>query len=169
MRWLAAALLVASAGCGYRVAGRADLVPKDIRTIAIPAFGNATARYRLTERLPAAITREFLTRTRYRVAPDANEADAILTGAVTNYMSYPTTFDSRTGRAAGVQLSVILQITLQERASGKILYQQPGFEVRNRYEIAIDELAYFEESDAALDRLCADVARTVVSAVLENF
>jgi hypothetical protein len=42
-------------------------------------------------------------------------------------------------------------------------------EFRQRYEIAIDPNAYFEESDMALERLSRDVARTVVSAVLEAF
>ena len=42
-------------------------------------------------------------------------------------------------------------------------------EVRNRYEIAIDPRAYFEESDLGLERLSRDVARTVVSSVLESF
>jgi hypothetical protein len=42
-------------------------------------------------------------------------------------------------------------------------------EVRQRYEIAIDQDAYFEESDIALERLSRDVARAVVSGVLEAF
>ena len=37
------AALVAS-GCGYHVSGHADLMPKNIKTIAIPAFGNITTR-----------------------------------------------------------------------------------------------------------------------------
>ena len=86
---LAILLTMLCAGCGYRVAGRADLLPRNIHTIAIPAFGNATTRYRLTERMPAAITREFIARTRYRVVPDTDTADAVLQGSVVNYNSYP--------------------------------------------------------------------------------
>jgi hypothetical protein len=41
--------------------------------------------------------------------------------------------------------------------------------MRQRYEISIDPQKYFEESDTALDRLCRDTARTVVSGILENF
>jgi hypothetical protein len=40
---------------------------------------------------------------------------------------------------------------------------------RQRYEIAVDQTAYFEESDVALDRLSRDVARALVSSVLEAF
>ena len=42
-------------------------------------------------------------------------------------------------------------------------------EVRQRYEISVDQLQYFEESDIALDRVSREVARSVVSAILEAF
>jgi hypothetical protein len=41
--------------------------------------------------------------------------------------------------------------------------------MKERYEISIDPGKYFEESDTALNRLCAETARQVVSAVLEKF
>ena len=64
---------------------------------------------------------------------------------------------------------VILQLSLTDRSNGAVLFNRPAMEVRERYEIATDPKAYFEESEAAMLRLSRDVARTVVSAVLENF
>jgi hypothetical protein len=155
--------------CGYHVSGQADLLPKTIKTIAIPPFANNTVRYRLSERLPQAITRELISRTRYQIVHDPNIADAVLRGSVINVLSFPTTFDTTTGRAAGVQINVILQLHLVERASGKQLYTNPGMEIRERYEISTDQLAYFEESDAAMNRLSKSAAAAVVSAILEAF
>jgi hypothetical protein len=157
------------AGCGYHVSGHADALPPAIQTIAIPAFGNLTARYRLSERIPAAVAREFLSRTRYRVTGDAKDADALLTGAIVNYMVFPNVTDPTTGRALGIQISVIMQLTLTEQKTGKVLFTRPSLEFRQRYEIAADQSAYFEESDVALDRLSRDVARWLVSSVLEAF
>jgi outer membrane lipopolysaccharide assembly protein LptE/RlpB len=165
---LAFAALLATA-CGYHVAGRADLVPKNIQAIAIPAFSNLTTRYKLTDRLPEAISREFISRTRYRIVPDPTQADAVLNGAVLSYTSYPTIFDPVTGRASGVQLQVTLRVTLVERASGKILFNRPNMDVRERYQISTDPSVFFEESDAALDRASQQTARQVVSSILENF
>jgi hypothetical protein len=156
-------------GCGYHIAGRADRMPRHVQTIAIPAFTNLTTRYRLTERLPSAIAHEFITRTRYQVVTDPEQADAVLRGVIVSYNSYPTVFDPATGRATGVALSVVLQLTLTERATGKVLFSRPHWEARERYEIPVDEKAYLDESDAALERLCRQVARAVVSAILENF
>ena len=50
--------------------GTRDLVPKTVHTIAIPAFTNETTRYKLTDQLPEAIAREFISRTRYRIVTD---------------------------------------------------------------------------------------------------
>lgn len=157
------------AGCGYHVAGRADMMPKSIKTIAIPAFGNATMRYKLAERLPADIAREFISRTRYTIVADPNQADAILTGAVVNQFAYPNVTDPATGRATGILVEVVLQVTLTERETGKVLFSRPYMSVRERHEIAVDPKAYFDESEAAMHRLSRDVARSLVSAILENF
>lgn len=156
-------------GCGYRLAGKADLLPKNLRTIAIPPFANPTTRHRLTGRLPAMLTREFIRRTRYEVITDVDQADAVLTGSITGYNAFPTVFDQRTGRAASVQMMVILQLKLTERATGQVLFERQNFETRQRYEISVDPLSYFEESSTALDRLAVDVSRQIVSAILENF
>ena len=166
--WLLAVCLLATS-CGYHVGGKADLLPKNIQTIAIPAFGNVTTRFKISERLATALTREFISRTRYQIVADPSQAQAVLTGAVTNYLSNPTIFDPATGRASGIQAIVIMQITLTDRTTGKVLFTRPSFEVRERYEISNNPRVYLEESDAAIDRVSRDVARSVVSAVLENF
>ncbi len=156
-------------GCGYHVSGHGDTLPKTIKTIAVPAFKNATTRYTLTNGLPAAITREFISRTRYGVVADPNAADAVLNGSIVKYDAYPTAFDPATGRASLVLVFVHLQISLTDRATGEVLYSRPDFEVRERYEISTDPRAYLEESDAAMDRLSRSVATQVVSAILEKF
>jgi hypothetical protein len=162
-------LAVCTAGCGYRVAGQGDLLPNQLRTIAVPAFNNVTSRHKLTQSLPQAITREFISRTRYNVVADPTAADAVLEGTVLNYTSYPTVFDPITGRASGVQMIVVLDIKLLDQKTRAALFQRPNMVLQNRYEISSDQTAYFEESDAGLARLSSDVARSVVSAVLENF
>lgn len=167
--WLCATAAMASAGCGYHVAGKADLMPKTIHTIAVTSFSNNTVRYKLARELPADITREFIERTRYKVVTDPKQADAVLTGAVVNFFSYPIIADQASGRANAVQASAFLSLTLTERATGKVLYTRPSFEARERYEISADPQAYFDESGAGMARLSRDVARDVVTSILENF
>lgn len=165
----AVAAAVVCCACGYHVSGHADTIPAKVKVIAIPPFNNLTIRYHLSEQLPGAITREFISRTRYQIVPDENQADAVLRGAVINYVAFPYIADQQTGRAAGVQVSVVLNISLVERATGKVLFSRPYLEFRNRYEISNDEINYFDESQTAMDRVAREVARSVVSAILESF
>ena len=168
MRFALALFALCLTSCGYHVSGHADMMPKSIHTIAVTSFGNVTIRYKLADRLAADITREFLERTRYRVVADPKDADATLSGSVVNFSSYPTTYDPVTGRASGVQAILNVQLLLMDR-TGKVLFNRPGMEIRERYEISVDAATYFDESGPAMDRLARDVARSVVSAVLENF
>lgn len=155
--------------CGYHVAGKADMMPKSIHTIAVTAFSNNTIRYKLAQRLPADITREFIARTRYKIVSDPKSADAVLSGAVANFTSYPIVADQASGRATVIQASAFLKITLTERATGKVLFSRPSFEARERYEISVNPQAYFDESGAGMERMSRDVARDVVTSILENF
>jgi hypothetical protein len=164
-----ALLALGTASCGYHVSGQSDLLPSTVRTIAIPAFSNLSYRYKLTDRLPEAIAREFLTRTRYKVSSREESADAVLRGSVVSYASFPTILDPGTSRAATVELRVMLQLSLVERATGTVVFTRPAFEVRERYQISTDPSRYYEESEDALIRASRQVARNVVTAILENF
>jgi hypothetical protein len=163
------AVALCATGCGYRVAGKSDILPQTIHTIAITAFANRTVQYKLAQRLPADIAREFISRTRYKIVTDPKTADAVLDGAVLTFGSYPIIADQSSGRATVVQCSAFLKITLTERATGKVLFTRPSFEVRERYEISVDPQAYFDESGAGIERLGRDVARDVVTSILEKF
>jgi hypothetical protein len=162
-------IALCTASCGYRFSDGGGSLPKTIHTVAIPAFTNLTTRYKLTDQLPEIISREFITRTRYRVVADADTADAVLRGTVITYSFYPTIFDSINARAVLAEMHVQLSITLTERATGKVLLSRPNFDVHNTYQISPDATQYFEESDPALKRAGQEVARSVVSAVLQNF
>ena len=156
-------------GCGYHIAGHANLMPKEVKTIAIPAFGNTTVNAALPRELAAAIDREFVSRTRFTIIADPDQADAVFRGVVLTFNTYPTTLDPNTKRATGGDAVVTLQLTLTDRHTGKVLFSRPNFEVHQRYEISIDPQTYFDESGTAIQRLSRDVARSVVSAVLEAF
>jgi outer membrane lipopolysaccharide assembly protein LptE/RlpB len=156
-------------GCGYHVGGQATLMPRNVKTIAIPAFSNGTTRYKLARILPRDITREFLTRTRYRIVTDPNEGQAVLAGSLANFAAYPTLSDPDTGRAASVQVIVTVDLTLTDRETGKVIWSRKGAEFRDRYQIASNPADYFDESGTAIERVSATVARAVVSAILEAF
>jgi len=164
---LAAALFAA---CGYHVGGQADLIPKNIKIIAIPVFSNGTVRYQIANMLTADVTREFHSRTHYVIVTDPGQADAVLNGSVVNFATLGgTTTDPVTNRATSSQVILTLQLTLTDKHTGKAIFNRTGYEFRERYEIATDLTAYFDESSTALRRVSRDAARSVVTAILEAF
>ncbi len=160
---------VCSAGCGYHIAGRANLVPKDIKIIAIPSFGNTTVHARLAQLIAADLTREMISRTRYVIVTDPAQADAVLQGSVVNFVNSPLTVDPNTIRATTAQVVVTLQVSLTDRHTGKILYSRNNYEFRERYEVSTDPQTYFDETGTAVERVSRDVARSVVTAILVSF
>lgn len=155
--------------CGYHVAGRADLIPPNIRTIYIPAFTTFTTRYMLVDVIPREIGREFLARTRFRVVNDPSHADAILKGSVNTVTANPTIFDPTSGKATSVQVVVSLTLNLIEQSTGRVLYSRVNFIARQNYEIPVDPHQFFDDRDPAFARLSRDVAHDIVSAIVENF
>jgi hypothetical protein len=156
-------------GCGYHVAGRSDALPKSIHTIAVPALENKTTSYRIEQRLTAATVHEFLAKTQYRVVSDAANGDAVLRGKVLSLEAVPLLFDTVTGRATTMLVTVKCEVSFQERETGKVLYHTDNFLFRNQYEISTDVKSFFEEQDPALDRLAKDFATRLVAAVTENY
>ncbi len=113
------------------------------------------------------MSRELITRTRYQVIADPAKADAVLSGAIANMYSGATVSDPIKG-ATAAQMVVQIQVKLTGK-DGKVIFERPNIEFRERYEISVNPQQYFDESQVAAQRLSRDVGHTIVSAILEAF
>ena len=164
---LAAASL--SFGCGYHVANRTDALPKNIHVIAVPALENATTSYRIEQKLTAATVHEFLATTPYKITSEPGSADAVLRGKVLTLEAVPLLFDTRSGAATTMLVTVRCEVTLTQTDTQKVLFHTDKFIFRSEYEISTDVKSFFEEQDPAIDRLAKDFAQRLVASVTENF
>jgi len=166
---LALSLCLGAMACGYKTGGHSSRLPTEVKTIAIPVFTNQTQNYRVEQVLTAAVVREFVTRTKFRVLPEiSNDADAILRGTVVSAAAAPLTYDSQTGRASTALVTVTMRVTLVDR-KGTVLFDNPNFTFREQYQVSREVSSFFEEDAPALDRLARDFARTLVSSVVEAY
>lgn len=164
-----ALLLLLSTACGYHTAGHVIQVPESIQTIAVPAFKNESATYRIEQVLTESVVREFTTRTRYQILHQASDdADATLQGTVLSTAATPLAYDTNTGRAASVLVVVSISVKLTDR-HGKVLYENPQYLFREQYELSQDLTTFFQEDSPAMRRLSRDFGRTLVSNLLEGF
>jgi outer membrane lipopolysaccharide assembly protein LptE/RlpB len=180
----AVALGCALAGCGYRVAGRTEALPKSIHVIAVPALENKTTTFRIEQKLTAATIHEFLAKTNYRIVSDPNGGDAVLTGKVLSVEVVPLLFQSTsttagaTAQATAMMVTMKCEVTLTARDNDKVLYHTDNFTFRNEYQLASattgsgtrsEVETFFQEGDPAFDRMAQDFATQLVAAVTENF
>jgi len=156
-------------GCGYKTGGHAVTLPASVQTIAIPAFTNQSNTYRVEQVLTAAVVREFISRTHYRIVnQESSAADATLRGTVVSTQLTPVAYDSITGRAASAIIVVNMKVSLVDR-HGKALFENPNYSFHDQYQISRELTSFFEEESPAVDRLSQDFARTLVSNILEAF
>lgn len=182
---ICATLAVCASGCGYHIAGRSNELPKSIHVIAVPTFENKTTTFKIEQKLTAATVHEFLAKTTFKVIPDANGGDALLTAKVLNLEVAPllfqetTTSSTNVAQATAMIVTMKCEVTLTERDNDKVLYHTDNFVFRNEYQLAtvgptgtpsksqVEE--FFQEGQPALNRMAQDFATRLVSAVTENY
>lgn len=166
--FLCIAVLLLS-GCGYHTAGKTSSLPTHINVLAVPTFVNHTHSYRVEQVLTSAVIRELTTRTQYKIINDkSDDADATLRADVTQTQAAPLTYDSTTGRATSSLVSVTVNVSLVDK-KGTVLFSNPNYTFREEYEISRELSSFFNEESPALERLSRDMARSLVSNVLEGF
>lgn len=142
-------------------------IPANIDSVAIPIFTNKTTKYRLEQRLTAAVVDEFLSRTRYRIVPDASQGKALLAGEVTEFTSTPVIFAG--GAGSTFLVTVRMRVLLRDTTTQKLLFENNNFYFREEFEISRGSREFFPEEGPAMDRLAREFSRTLVSSILEAF
>lgn len=166
--------LLAAVGCGYALAGRGSQLPERIRTIGIPPLANGTAFLQIEQVLTQKLRTEFIGRGRYRVVADATGADAVLSGTITAVALDPVGFTDQQ-RASRYLFTLTMNMRLAETGTDDVLWSSEAMVFREEYELATRGVAdvsgdiFVDQERGAFDRIATDVARTVVTSILEAF
>ena len=157
-------------GCGYHAVGVASHLPPDVHTIAVKFVENKTQRYHAEVAITQAFVTELQTRTRDRIVPisDAAEADATLTGVILSESVTPYTYNSNTGQTSTYLITLTANITLTGR-DNRILYQHDDYQFHQQYEATADLASFIQEDSPAEVRLAHDFSQALVGDLLESF
>jgi outer membrane lipopolysaccharide assembly protein LptE/RlpB len=168
-RLAVAASLLSFNGCGYHTVGAATHLPPGLHTLAVPVFATRTETYHTEALMTNAVIREFASRTRFRVTPDANgDADATLHGTILQEATQPLTYNASTQESSSFLVTLVISVTLNGR-DGKVLYENKNYVFRQQYQSTTDLPTFMQENPAALERLSRDFAKALVADVLEGF
>lgn len=173
--WLVLLLLVlALPGCGYSLAGRGSFLPAHIRAVGIPQLVNRTPFYDVEQILTDKVRSELIGRGKYRVTPDAAGVDALLTGEVLTIAVQPVGFTDQQ-LASRYQFTLVMRVEFTDARTSEVLWSNDALTFREEYELttrgntAIEGAAFLDQERSAFDRIATDIARTVVTAILEAF
>jgi hypothetical protein len=154
--------------CGYKRAGQGNSLPKEIKILAVPIFQNSSLKYRVENRFTQAVIDEILKRQRgLHVTTSTQDADAVLTGDIRGFRASPTILDQQ-GRTRVWEMRIILSVTIKNNLTRKILYQNSRMVFEGEYELSDDPESFFNEENAAVDRIAKDFAQTIVSTIMEG-
>jgi hypothetical protein len=145
-------------------------LPKDVKTIAVPAF-QAEARglrYQVQSRFTDAVTREVIRRgSGLKVQGTRTGADAVIEGTIRDFNFSGVLLD-RDGRARVYEVTVVAAVTVRNLRNEKILYDNQNFVFRDSFEFSEDPRSYFNEEDPAVQRIARAFSESVVSAIVNG-
>lgn len=167
-------VLVAAPGCGYSLAGRGSFLPAYIKTVGIPQLVNRTSFFDVEQILTEKVRSEFIGRGKYHITPEITGADAALTGEVLGISVQPVAFNDAQ-LASRYMFTLTMKVAFTDARTNEVLWSNDALTFREEYElqtrgnVALEGAAFLDQERSAFDRIATDVARTVVTAILEAF
>jgi len=167
-------VVVGSSGCGYSLAGRGSFLPSYIQSVGIPVLVNRTPFFDVEQILTEKIRGEFIGRGKYRILSEATGADAVLTAEVLGINVQPVGFTEQQ-LASRYLFTLQMKVAFTDARTSQVLWSNDGLTFREEYELAtrgntaIEGAAFLDQERSSFDRIANDVARTVVTAILEAF
>jgi hypothetical protein len=141
-------------GCGYHFVGNDVRAPGNIQSIAVGVVENKTTIVGIETIFTNALLNEFIRTQRLAVRPPA-EADAVLSGTITSIRTEAVSH-LEAEKTLETRVTVGLSLTLKQRESGKILWENK-------------QLSYYQDyTDRALPLATSENRRLAV-AYIGNF
>ena len=145
-------------------------LPKNVRTVAVPAFQLEAKgmRYRVESRFAEAVSREIIRRGNgLKVQGSKAGADAVIEGTIRDFTFSGVLLD-RQGRARVYEVTIVGAVTVRDLRDNKILFDNQNFIFRDSFEFSEDPRSFFNEEDPAVERMARAFGESVVSAIVNG-
>ena len=157
-------LLVIS-GCAAPYTPAPQVLPQNIRKVAVENFKNSTVYYGMEDKLTTAISNEFLRDGRLAVV-NPDQADGILRGVITRYVLEPLTYDEN-HVVKEYKLWLLVDVSLIDRLKNEVIWQEKNLEGNYRFFTANIPGGLTEE--AAREIIWGKMARNILKRTVEGF
>ena len=120
------------------------------------------------------IRTEFIGRGKYSVVPTETGAQAVLTGSINSISVQPVGFTEQQ-LASRYLFTLAMSVAFTDATTNEVLWSNDALTFRGEYDlqtrgnVAIEGTAFSDVERQSMERISTDVARTVVTAILEAF
>jgi outer membrane lipopolysaccharide assembly protein LptE/RlpB len=161
-------ILLLSWGCGYSLKGEGSFLPEHIKVITVAEFQNQTPRFELEKVINQKLEEELLGRGSFTLSPNQNEADAVLTGVITQYKTSPKSLNDE-GRATSYSIRITLDIKFTDLKENKTLFEDKNYTVTEEYQLTNLDEDFLDQEEFAIEEAAGRLAESLISAILEGF
>jgi hypothetical protein len=159
--------LLMLSGCGYHPAKFANPLLENVSSIAVPYFKNKTFEPELEAIFSNAFANEFTESRRLRVV-SRHEADVVLCGTVKKLVDDTIAY-SRDDKALEYRVYVELDISLEDRLSGRVLWKRKNLKHNEEFPVGSSIVISETTKRAALIKLAEDIAERVHDNIMQGF
>jgi hypothetical protein len=155
------------AGCGYHFGGGEESVAPGLRTVFVDVFGNKTSEAYADVIFRNAFISRFVQEGRFKTTRSRGEADVICRGAVRSLQASPLSYKS-SNLSAEDRITVILEITFEERESGRTIWTDGAFTGTGDYPVTTVGVTETSRKNA-LSKLADDTAERAYRLMMSGF
>jgi len=169
-----ALLALASSDCGYALAGRGSFLPTYIHTVGVLPLENHSTYLQTEQLLTEKVRAEFIGRGKYAVVNERTGADAVLTGEIASISVQPVGLTDQQ-LASRYLFTLQMKVQFTDARTNEVLWSNDSLIFRDEYELstrsntALAGDVFIDQERSSFDRIATDIARSVVTAIVEAF
>jgi len=154
-------------GCGYRLQGRVDTLPGDVRYLYVELFSNKTYEPFLENSVTNEVVERFARHRQLEIVEEPVRAEAILGGRIVKYKNSALSYD-RNDKTAEYRSRMTVRAELRRADNGEVLWKGT-VSWREDYSTSRDKTVQEDREQAAIQVVSERVADEIFSRVIDNF
>ena len=175
---LLVSLLLLAPGCGYQFRPTGEPVGIEIESLAIPMFRSTSVEKGFEAEFTRVLREEFASHGKVPLVSE-EKARFLLTGRVYDIWTDPVSYSYQEQTIRGHsgiyeetnrrRLRLRVEVSLVERDTGRVVWQEKAMETRMSYAVSADPLETRYEEQLALERIARRLAKRIYMMTMERF
>lgn len=165
-------------GCGYHFRSAGEPIGVSLNSIAIPLFSSTSSFMGFEGEFTRIVREEFISHSRVRIK-GKDSAQAVLSGRISSITTEPLTYTitrrtihnylSIDEATKSRTLKIRLDVKLEDRRTGKIIWQDSTLTGEANFQVSADPLANRHSQRQALISIAHDLAIKIYAKTMERF